>query len=323
MKSLKLKAIREDVPLVPYTTLGIGGRARFFCEVEEEKELFEVISWARKKKIPFIVIGSGSNLLVSEGGYEGLVIRDKVEGLRKRGRRIFVRGGTPLSDLVDFANWSGLSGLEKLTGIPGTVAGAIYGNAGAYGQTISDHLIHVSFFDGRKIVRFLKEECRFDYRESLFKKRKHLIILEAEFRLGEDNPQILAKASREILALRREKYPEGLKSPGSFFKNIVADRLPKKILKKIPPERIIYGKIPAGYLLEEVGAKGKRRGDIFIAEYHGNLFINRGKGKARDFIDLAREYQAKVAKRFGITLEPEVQLVGFEDVGANRVFARG
>lgn len=308
-----MNKISENVLMREYTTLGIGGATKFFIEVKAEEELKEAIRWAKEKGVAFMVVGSGSNLLVNDEGYEGLIIRDSISGIKVDETTVKVNGGALLQELVDTANERGLQGLERLTGIPGTVAGAIYGNAGAYGQTISDKLVRIRVFDGQKEFWVDKSECGFDYRHSRFKKNKDLILLEAEFELGVATPENLKKISQEILKMRRVKYPEGLKSPGSFFKNIVAETLPKDVLSKIPQDRVVYGKVPAGYLLEAVGAKGAKLGGVQIATYHGNLFLNQGGGTAKDFYSLAREYKKKVKEKFGIDLEPEVQLVGFAD----------
>ena len=309
---MNLSGLRQRVSLAPYTTLKIGGPARLLTEVSTATQLKNAIRWAKKKNVSILVIGSGSNLLVSDRGFSGLIIRNKVAGIKTSGQNLIVKGGTLLQDLVDFTNRFGWGGLEKMTGIPGTVAGAICGNAGAYGQTISDHLIRVKVFDGLDEKIFSRAHCRFSYRESFFKKKKGLIILEAEFSLKHAVPQDLQVVSQEIRALREEKYPADLRCSGSFFKNLQAGDLPPQVLKKIPKDKVKHGKIPAGYLLEEVGAKGKSLGGVKIASYHGNLFFNDGGGTAEDFLALAENYRQKVKERFGVLLEPEVQLVGFE-----------
>ncbi|TSC64625.1 MAG: UDP-N-acetylmuramate dehydrogenase, partial [Microgenomates group bacterium Gr01-1014_93] len=152
------------------------------------------------------------------------------------------------------------------------------------------------------------DQCGFGYRDSSFK-RNGLIISEVTFQLEKGDPEKLKKEADEILEKRLTKYPKGIKCPGSFFKNIVANTLPEEILEKIPREKIVYGKIPAGVLLEEVGAKGDKLDGIEIAPYHANLFINNGGGKAEDFYNLAKKYFELVYQKFGIELEPEVQLI--------------
>ncbi|MDP3733306.1 MAG: UDP-N-acetylenolpyruvoylglucosamine reductase, partial [Candidatus Daviesbacteria bacterium] len=182
-------------------------------------------------------------------------------------------------------------------------------NAGAYGQTISDHLIKIKAFDGKNIITLTKDQCGFNYRDSGFKRNKY-IILEVIFQLENGSQETLAEEAKDVLSKRLVKYPPGIKCPGSFFKNLVADRIPADILKNIPQEMVVYGKLPAGSLLERVGAKGQRLDGIEIAPYHANLFVNKGGGTAKAFYNLAKKYSDLVKQKFGITLEPEVQLIG-------------
>ena len=306
---------QNDFPLSKITTLHIGGPAKKFVSVSSKEELIEAIQYAKENNLDFLVIGGGSNLLVSDKGVEKLIIKNEIVGITtsevksQNTSEVKVKSGTSLQDLVDYAITHGLSNLQKLTGIPGTIGGAVYGNAGAYGQTISDHIINVVILNETKnLITLAKEECGFDYRDSGFKRNKS-IILEVTFHLESEKPTILQKEADEVLSQRLIKYPKGIKCPGSFFKNIVAEKLPKEILEKIPQDKIMFGKIPAGYLLESVGAKGQKLGNIEIANYHGNLFINQDNGTAKDFYNLAKKYTDKVKQKFGITLEPEAQLI--------------
>lgn len=306
--------IKEDKKFSTLTTLKIGGDIKAFIEVNSQDELVEVLKFASKEQMPFLIIGGGSNLLVSDEGVDFLVIKNSVTGIdsgqsQNDRVKLIVQAGTVLQDLVDYTIEQGLEGLHKMTGVPGTVGGAIYGNAGAYGQTISEHITSVKFFDGENIKDSFKEECRFDYRSSIFKQNKDFVILEAEFTLEKNDPKKLEEESKDILAQRIKKYPPGIKCPGSFFKNIVASTLTPSQLAAIPKEKIVYGKVPAGTLLEDIGAKGARLGSIEIADYHANLFINKGGGKAIDFFELAGSLQKKVREKFGVELEPEVQLI--------------
>ena len=317
-----MQNIKNNYPLSKLTTLQIGGPAKKFVSVASDEQLIGAIQYAKQNSMDFLVIGGGSNLLVNDDGVDCLVIKNEITGISSdhlRGETalssgshlggvIKVKSGTPLQDLVDYTIEHGLSGLQKMTGIPGTVGGAIFGNAGAYGQTISDHLVEVSAFDGQKIITLSKDQCDFNYRDSGFKKSKNT-ILEVTFQLEKSDPKILAEEAKDVLSKRLVKYPLGIKCPGSFFKNIVADTLPKEILDKIPPEKIVYGKLPAGSLLEEVGAKGQSLDGIEITNYHANLFVNKGDGSAKAFYDLAKKYSDLVKQKFGITLEPEVQLI--------------
>lgn len=305
----------ENYPLKNVTTLQIGGPARLFMAVNSEQHLTEVLQYAKQYQLPFLIIGGGSNLLVNDAGVNCLVIRNEIEGITKVVRWLKVKSGMSLQNLVDYSIAHNLSGLQKLNGIPGTLGGAVFGNAGAYGQTISDYIREVTCLNPQtlEIITLLKEECEFDYRDSIFK-RNGLIILEVVFKLEIGKSKDLRKEADEILEKRLIKYPKGIKCPGSFFKNLIAEKLPKEILRKIPEEKIVYGKLPAGSLLEMVGARGDSLGDIEIASYHANLFINKGKGKASDFYALAKKYAQKVKEKFNITLEPEVQLINLPSI---------
>ncbi len=292
------------------TTLKIGGPIKGFVSAKNEEQLLNNLDLVRIKKEPFIVIGGGSNLLVSDQGFNGIVIKNEVTGIKKAGLQLTVKGGVILQDLVDYANHYGLSGLESLAGIPGTVGGAIYGNAGAYGQTISDHITSVKSFsiNNSEVTNVDKTACEFSYRYSAFKKSRN-VILEALFSLNQGDGGQLKTISTETIKKRAVKYPAGIKCPGSFFKNLVAAELSPEILARIPKEIIVYGKVPAGSLLERAGAKGDFLGGIKIAPYHANLFINIGGGSATDFYNLAKKYVEKVQLMFGVILEPEVQLI--------------
>lgn len=296
------------------TTLGIGGPVKEFFIAKTQDQLIRSIKQATKSNKSYLVIGSGSNLLVSDKGVNVLVIKNEIVGITTRSRTMVkIPSGTILQDLVDFTISHGLSGLHNLTGVPGTVGGAIFGNAGAYGQTISDYVTHVICFDGEKTVKLSKSQCKFSYRDSVFKKSK-LTILEIHFKLQKSDPKLLRQEADEILAARLKKYHKGIKCPGSFFKNIIADELPQSILNKIPQDKVAFGKISAGYLLEAVGANGQSLNGIEITPYHGNLFVNKGRGKASDFYKLAKKYALKVKEKFGIKLEPEVQLINLPPI---------
>lgn len=309
----------KNFPLNKITTLGIGGSAKEFVVVKTEAQLKEVLEYAKEHYLHYYIVGGGSNLLVSDKGVDFLVIKNEITGINvipaQAGiQKVIVKSGTPLQELVDFTIAHGLSGLQKMTGIPGTVGGAIYGNAGAYGQTISDNITNVVVLNSFQDLQTLsKDECGFSYRDSIFKKTKQ-IILEITFNLEKGSPEELAKEAKDILSQRLIKYPTDIKCPGSFFKNIPAETLSMKIVSKLPKDKIPFGKINAGYLLEAVGAKGDKLGNIEIAPYHANLFINKGGGTAKDFYNLAKKYAKLVKEKFGISLEPEVQLVNLPPI---------
>ncbi|MBI2633751.1 MAG: UDP-N-acetylmuramate dehydrogenase [Parcubacteria group bacterium] len=302
--------VESNKTLAPFTTLKIGGPADFFIEVSSLEDLKEALAFQREKDLPLALIGGGSNLLIADEGILGLVIRMKNNGIDFQSERVKVSAGEILDTFVRKTIEQELGGLESLIDIPGTVGGAIYGNAGAYGRSISDFLLAVTIFDGKEVRQIPKNECEFVYRGSIFK-TKPWIILAAEFELTRLHKAMLESIAQGILAQRRVRYPKDWKLPGSFFKNVEAKNLPSEILEKIPPYGIMGGKVQAGFLLEEVGALGRRLGRVRVSPHHGNLFINDGEATAEEFLTLAKELWLKVYGKFGIQLEPEVQLLGF------------
>ncbi len=303
--------LRHNVALAPLTTFGVGGRARWFVSVSASKQLVETVRIARAKNLPYRVFAGGSNVVFSDKTFPGLVIqfKPKATPCRWQGVALTCGANLPLASLIKTAISHGLAGLENLSGIPGTVGGAIVGNAGAYGQTISDCLTRVEIFTGRQIKWLDKKQAQFAYRESIFKKLAWL-ILRVEFKLEKGVKKVLVKKSREIIKIRSEKYNPSLRSPGSFFKNVLVKDVSRATLAKLDQTKVRDGKIPAGYLLEAVGAKGMRQGGIRVADFHGNLLINDRRGTYRDIVTLAAKLKKLVKKKFGIILDEEVRYLG-------------
>ncbi len=299
----------ENEPFALHTTLGIGGPIKIFLDVQEQEQLIESVKLAIATNTPYLIIGKGSNLLISDSGFEGLVIKNSVKGIAQDGNNLTVKSGTVLQDLVNYAIEHSLAGMNKMSGIPGTVGGAVYGDAGAYGNSIRDYLASVQAFDGNNVITLSKEECGFGYRESNFKKNKYLILEILFTGLPNANAKELKKEALEIIEKRTAKYPPDTKCPGSFFKNVVAENLSPEQLKKMEQFVTPFGKIPAGALIEAVGGKGDQIGGIKILENHGNTFANINNGTAEDFYNLAKKYYLKVKEQFGVELEPEVQLI--------------
>lgn len=320
--------LTENLNLSTFTTFGIGGPARWSAEVKNVAELEEATRWARQKSLPWLFAGEGSNILFSDRGFDGLLIINRISGVEivDHGASltvsapdaqadssrfpVFVKagGGLNLMELIRWANRQGLGGLEKMYGIPGSVAGAVVGNAGAYGQEIHETLVEATVWDSGRTLRLTHADLGFSYRHSILKERRGWFLVECVLRLRR-TVEDLQRISDEILATRTGKYPPGLKCPGSFFKNVEASKVPAEVLGRIPADFIMHGKIPAGKLLESVGACGARRGDIMVASYHGNLFMNLGRGSSADVLSLAGEYASRVREKFGIHLEPEVLIV--------------
>ncbi len=302
--------VSAHTPLSLYTRFGIGGPADLYAETCSAEAFVAVLNLARAAGVNVMVIGGGTNLVVSDEGFRGLVLRYRADSLRTANHRVMADAGAELQDLVDFSNAHGLRGLETLAGIPGSVGAAIYGNAGAYGHSISELVVRVRFFDGKEVRLFDNQECRFQYRESIFKQHKEWIVFSTELRLAPASAAELQKISADILKVRNEKFPVTMKCACSIFKNLLLRDLPPAVAAEVPASAVREGKVPAAWFLEQVGAKGMQVGEIHVATYHANLIYNAGGGTAADLVAVIRELKRRVRARFGIEIEEEVQYVG-------------
>jgi UDP-N-acetylmuramate dehydrogenase len=302
--------VSTDVPLSRYTRFGIGGPADLYAETCGVEPFVAALAVARSSGLPLVVIGGGTNLIVSDDGFRGIVLRYRGERLTASGNCVAAEAGAVLQDLVDFTVERGLGGLETLAGIPGSAGAAIYGNAGAYGHSISERVTRVRFHDGSRVREFDNAACEFHYRESVFKRHKDWMVFSAELLLDPASPDELRETSAGILKVRNEKFPVTMKCAGSIFKNLLLKELPAQVAAQIPDGVAREGKVPAAWFLEQVGAKGLVRGDIHVASYHANLIYNAGAGTAADLCALIQELKSRVSARFGLALEEEVQYVG-------------
>ena len=302
--------VSAHTPLASYTRFGIGGPADLFAETCHEQAFIAAVAAARESGAEVCVTGGGTNLIVSDRGFRGLVLRFSEDTLASHGPRVTAGAGAVLQDLVDFANHRGLKGLETLAGIPGWVGAAIYGNAGAYGHAISERVAAVRFFDGAGVRSFDNLECEFRYRESVFKRHKDWVIFQVELFLDAAPASDLEETSAGILKVRNEKFPPTMKCAGSIFKNFLLRDLPPAVAALVPAAVVREGKIPAAWFLEQVGAKGMQLGGIHVAAHHANLIYNAGQGTARELVELIAELKRRVRERFGIEVEEEVQYVG-------------
>src|ERR1051326_3134727 len=304
--------ILEGALLSRYTRFGIGGPAGLLIETSNETSFIAALKAAREGGHNCAVIGDGTNLIVCDEGFPGIVLRFTAASIRNTGTCIEVSAGAELQHLVEHAIDSGLKGIETMTGIPGTVGAAVYGNAGAYGHSIMERVNEVRFFDGDAIRVFSNSECEFAYRESVFKRHKDWIIFSTGLHMDRAPAEELRRTADRILTIRNEKYPPTMKCAGSIFKNLILAELAADLQPRIPQRVIREGKVPSAYFLEEVGAKGMKSGDIHVADYHANLIYNAGAGNARQLREVIGELKTRVHERFGLLLEEEVQYVGFD-----------
>jgi UDP-N-acetylmuramate dehydrogenase len=303
--------VERDALLSRYTRFGLGGPADIYAETGDPERFIEALRVARASGLETVVIGGGTNLIVSDEGFRGVMLKLSSDRMGADGASVYVESGASLQALVDFTVDLGLKGLETMTGIPGSTGAAIYGNAGAYGHSIQERVTTVRFFDGAKIRVFDNAQCEFHYRESVFKKHKAWIVFSAMLNMEPGDATVLRAAADKILAVRNQKYPPTMKCAGSIFKNFLLAELPPDVASAVPANVVIEGKVPSAWFLEQVGAKGMNRGDIHVATYHSNLIYNGGSGTSKDLTAVIAELKDRVERRWGIPLEEEVQYVGF------------
>ncbi len=307
-------SIKPHVLLAPFTTFKLGGPAEFFAEVTTTGELIEALEYAEKNELKTFVFSGGSNLLINDRGVKGLVIHVANVSLRVQDRTIMTDAGADLLTVVKTASGAGLAGMERLAGIPGSVGGAVRGNAGAFGMEIKDVVKTVKFYDCKvgKLREFNNAECQFGYRSSYFKIHPESVILSAELELQSGDQTELERINRDTIAKREAKHPQSAKCAGSFFMNpIVANRDLHVEFEKDTGLESKGDKLPAGWLIDHVGLRGKKIGGAQVSQLHPNYFVNTGSATAENVIMLASLVKQRVRTELGVELREEVQLVGF------------
>lgn len=295
----KIPGLREKVLLKEYTTFKIGGPAEYFFIAKSKKNLIRAVEFSRENKIPLTVLGGGSNVLISDNGCKGLVVKIGIGNIEVKNflkeKSVFLSAGAgaSLSGMAFLAAKKGFSGLEWAAGIPGTIGGAVQGNAGAFGKEMRDIVEEVEYLDCERmeIKKIKKGKCEFSYRKSFFKKEKNKIITGAVLKLKKSKKEKTEKETERNLSAKKERQPINFFTAGSVFKN---------------PKRE-----PAWSLIEKRGLKGKKIGGVKFSEKHANFIVNFESGKAKDVkkaISLAKE---KVKKREKINLEEEIQYICF------------
>ncbi|MBO5929539.1 MAG: UDP-N-acetylmuramate dehydrogenase [Clostridia bacterium] len=284
-------SVLEKEPLSAHTSFKIGGAADWLVTVKTKQQAVDVLQFCHKEKLPVFFLGNGSNLLVSDHGVEGVVLRVNTENaLAVNGTEITVGADVLLSRLCRAAYENGLTGLEFAYGIPGTVGGGTYMNAGAYGGQLSDVIVSATVLTKTgEWQEIPASEMEFDYRHSMFMKRP-LLIWSVTLRLQKGNSSQIKQAMEQHIASRKEKQPLEYPSGGSFFKR--------------PSGHF------AGALIEQCGLKGATVGGAQISEKHAGFLINRGGATCADVMALCRQVQEEVQERFGVRLEREVQFIG-------------
>ncbi|MDO8496087.1 MAG: UDP-N-acetylmuramate dehydrogenase [bacterium] len=335
---VRIMKILKNIKLAEYTTFHIGGKAEFFAEIKTIAELREATRFAKKNRLKIFILGGGSNVLLPDKGIKGLVIKMDIHGVKFNSDKVYAGAGEIWDQIVAQAVKNGLSGIENLSLIPGTVGGAVYQNIGAYGVELKDILESVEVFDIKymTVKTLLNKACSFKYRDSIFQhpESKNYIITGATLKLsreyipnikypnlikyfGSKNPSV-QEMRQAVVRIRKSKldYPTtNIGTVGSFFKNPVitvsefkslASKFPDIIGRDFGNNQI---KLFAGQLTEKAGWKGKKLKNVRVSKKHAIVLVSYKGAKSKDIINLAELIQKSVKTKFGIKLEPEVKIM--------------
>lgn len=289
--------IKQNESLAGHNTYAIGGPAKYFAVVKSKEDVLEALAFAKEKGEPFFVLGGGSNILFSDEGYDGLIIRIQIGGIKIDGEKIIAGAGVPLAQLMNVSAENGLSGLEWSVGVPGNIGGAVNGNAGAYGHSISEIVESVLVLEEKdsgvwEEKKYSNQDCGFFYRGSGFKKKDNRkIILEVALKFKKSEKEKVREEIRNTLMTRKGKVPPQ-PSAGCVFKNF----------KKENGELISS----AGALIEQCGLKGSRIGSAEVPMLHGNYIVNMGGATAKDVRALISVCKEKVKEKFNMELAEEI-----------------
>ncbi len=302
--------IQQNIALAPYTTFQIGGPAKFFVTVASREELQEAMVWAKKNHEPYFILGGGSNLLISDHGFAGLVIKMACQEISLVEDIVVANAGAKLSEVLAWSADAGLTGLEWACGIPGTIGGATRGNAGAFGSELSFNILEVEYFDAQteefKILD--KNNCAFAYRSSFFKKDSSKIIWQVKLQLARGEADKILTLMEEILTKRLSGQPKE-PSAGCVFKNLLkAEALVDKLGVA---EQTKGEKLACGLVVEKLELKGRQIGGAKISEQHGNFIVNVGQAKASDVLSLIDLIKREAKDKYNLILEEEIQHFGF------------
>ena len=289
-----IQKIIYNEPMKKHTSFKIGGNADFFVSVKTIEELKQALFYAKQKQIPITIIGNGTNILVSDSGIRGIVIKIDIQHFDIEEENDYVEisvgSGNKMMALATQLKNQEISGLEQLSGIPGTIGGAIYMNAGAYGKEMKDIVISTRCMNMKgEIFELSNEEQKFEYRSSVFNTKEY-IILEAKLKLKKGKKEDIELQMNEYLNQRKEKQPLEYPSAGSTFKR---------------QEGIITAK-----LIDECGLKGYKIGGAMVSEKHAGFIVNTGDATAKDVLELIKYVKDEVYKKYGVKIEEEVKIVG-------------
>ncbi|MDO8600860.1 MAG: UDP-N-acetylmuramate dehydrogenase [bacterium] len=313
--------VQENVQLAQYSVFKIGGPARFFVVAKTKDALIEALHFAKEKTMPFFMLGAGSNILVADKGFGGIVIKNELNTIAANEDTGIIRAdaGISMPRLVVEAAKHSIAGFEWGIGIPGSIGGSVRGNAGAFGKEIKDVLVSASVYDIEtgKEKTLTNENCAFGYRDSIFKHHPNLIILSATFQGEKGEQSAIQNRIKEISGVRSKTQDIGAKCAGCIFKNPKWPNEPEnraRLLKEFPELTQFQDRetIPASYLIDHAGLKGKRIGNAEVSFAHANYITNEGGATADEVIQLIAFIKEYVHRMYGVMLEEEIQYVGFD-----------
>jgi UDP-N-acetylmuramate dehydrogenase len=309
--------IRRNISLARRMRYRIGGKARYFFQPQHARDIEAAVRWAFSRDVSFLLLGAGTNMLFSEKGYDGLLLQYVNKEIRREPGRIRVAAGTLMADAVAYFASRGLADLAWAGGLPGTVGGAVFGNAGCFGEEIKDAIVEVTSLACDRAAGTVEPrvrngaECRFAYRDSVFKRVGGEIITSVLVRATPGDAAAIRAAMRSHIAYRRRFHPLEYPSAGSTFKNIplaaVAEEVGREFAEvvKVDP----FPVIPVAAVLDRLALKGTRIGGAEISAKHPNFFINRHKATFSDITDLIALAKSRAWQRYGIVLEEEIRIV--------------
>jgi UDP-N-acetylmuramate dehydrogenase len=308
---------KENEPLAKHVNMKIGGPAKFFVEAKISQDIVDAVSLAKENGIEFFILGGGSNTLVADEGYSGLVIKAANRNVRIEGNRVIAEAGVISALVARKSAEAGLRGFEWAVSLPGTIGGAVRGNAGCFGGETVDTLESVKLLRNGEIIDVPAKEMKLTYRNSVLKQPGNQdVVLEATFKLTPgDRAEALAQIDKNLDG-RKKTQPLGAASAGCMFKNFEFN-VPSDVRKieetiHVPVEMFARKRIAAGWIIDQLGLKGTRVGDAMVSEQHGNFLMNMGHATAKEIKDLISQVKAKVKERYGIELHEEVQYLGEE-----------
>lgn len=306
-----LPEVKEDVSLAPYTTFKVGGPARYFVEAYNKEDLIRAYKAALEAEVPFFVLAGGSNVVVSDDGFPGMVILNRATDYKIKDDILATESGTMMRDLVFSTVEKGLSGLQWAGGLPGSVGGAIRGNAGAFGGEIKDNLKEVEYIDDSGIVNNIdRTECEFDYRNSIFKKNGWL-VLSATFTFESANKEDLLEDAMSHVRYREERHPLEYPNAGSIFKNCPVEELPDEVADRFKDKikEDPFPVLPVAVLVAASGLQRTKVGGAMVSEKHTNYIVNTGDATSKDIRDLISLVSERIKDEYGANLDPEVTFI--------------